>query len=190
MSAWDRLETENDLFVLTGLLFEWLEHLRSPVIGKDAMTYAVIHCDDIEKAMSKVWKFPFNRELFEDFLFFQRSSILKHLFFLHFQISISTAFILEYIIRFLARIKPNLADEDVEDLMRRFSASLTHQTVVIRDIEHPYGKKFNRIRGGTEESMMKFMMKLYRMVGGGLPSYSSATSNSSGKYISNISSRK
>ena len=54
MSAWDRLDTENDLFVLTGLLFEWLEHLRTPVIGKDAMTYVVIHCDDIEKAMSKV----------------------------------------------------------------------------------------------------------------------------------------
>ena len=54
MSAWDRLDTESDLFVLTGLLFEWLEHLRTPVIGKDAMTYVVIHCDDIEKAMSKV----------------------------------------------------------------------------------------------------------------------------------------
>ena len=97
---------------------------------------------------------------------------------------------MEYIIRFLARIKPNLADEDVEDLMRRFSASLTHQTVIVRDIEHPYGKKFNKIRGGTEESMMKFMMKLYRMVGGGLPSYSSATSNSSGKCFSNILSRE
>ena len=54
MSAWDRLDTESDLFVLSGLLFEWLEHLRTPVIGKDAMTYVVIHCDDIEKAMSKV----------------------------------------------------------------------------------------------------------------------------------------
>ena len=54
MSAWNRLDTESDLFVLTGLLFEWLEHLRTPVIGKDAMTYVVIHCDDIEKAMSKV----------------------------------------------------------------------------------------------------------------------------------------
>ena len=63
MSAWDRLDTENDLFVLTGLLFEWLEHLRSPVIGKDAMTYAVIHCDDIEKAMSKVFDFLFNVKL-------------------------------------------------------------------------------------------------------------------------------
>ena len=71
MSAWDRLDTENDLFVLTGLLFEWLEHLRTPVIGKDAMTYVVIHCDDIEKAMSKVGhishNFIFNSEYFVTF---------------------------------------------------------------------------------------------------------------------------
>ena len=62
---------------------------------------------------------------------------------------------MEYLIRFLARIKPSLSDEDVEDLMRRFSASLTHQSVIIREIEHPFNKKFNRLRGGTEESMMK-----------------------------------
>ena len=54
MSAWDRLDTENDLFVLTGLLLEWLEHLKTPALGKDAITYVVIHCDDVELAMSKV----------------------------------------------------------------------------------------------------------------------------------------
>ena len=100
---------------------------------------------------------------------------------LQFQISISTAFIMEYLIRFLARIKPSLSDEDVEDLMRRFSASLTHQSVIIREMEHPFNKKFNRLRGGTEESMMKFMMKLYRMVGGG-----SVTSTSSGKFVTSL----
>ena len=85
---------------------------------------------------------------------------------------------MEYLIRFLARIKPSLSDEDVEDLMRRFSASLTHQQVLIRNVEHPYAKKFPRLRGGTEESMMKFMMKLYRMVGGG----SRTTSTVSGRF--------
>ena len=54
MSAWDRLDTENDLFVLCGLLLEWLEHLRTPALGKDAITYVVIHCDNVETAMSKV----------------------------------------------------------------------------------------------------------------------------------------
>ena len=87
MSAWDRLDTENDLFVLTGLLFEWLEHLRSPVIGKDAMTYAVIHCDDIEKAMSKVFDFLFNVKLrcFSFWFLFCRKNISKQLFSLIFR---------------------------------------------------------------------------------------------------------
>ena len=181
MSAWNRLDTESDLFVLTGLLFEWLEHLRTPVIGKDAMTYVVIHCDDIEKAMSKVniknLSKGKNQQNYILLLSLQHKTKSNGCF-LYFQISISTAFILEYLIRFLARIKPSLSDEDVEDLMRRFSASLTHQSVIIREMEHPFTKKFNRLRGGTEESMMKFMMKLYRMVGGG-----SVTSNSSGKFV-------
>ena len=55
MSAWDRLDTESDLFVLTALLLEWLEHLKSPALGKDAITYVVIHCDNVELAMSKVY---------------------------------------------------------------------------------------------------------------------------------------
>ena len=54
MSAWDRLDTENDLFVLTGLLLEWLEHLKTPVLGKDGITYVVIHCDNVEAAIRKV----------------------------------------------------------------------------------------------------------------------------------------
>ena len=51
--------------------------------------------------------------------------------------------------------------------MRRLSASLNQQTAAIRNIEHPAGKKFPKLRGGTEESTLKFMMKLYHMVGGG-----------------------
>ena len=33
-SAWDRLETETNLALLTNLLLEWLEHLKTPVIDK------------------------------------------------------------------------------------------------------------------------------------------------------------
>ena len=69
--------------------------------------------------------------------------------------------------RFVARLKPNLSETDAEDVMRRLSASLNQQTAAIRNIEHPAGKKFPKLRGGTEESTLKFMMKLYRMVGGG-----------------------
>jgi hypothetical protein len=34
LSAWDRLETETNLFVLTGLLLYWLEHLKSPILDQ------------------------------------------------------------------------------------------------------------------------------------------------------------
>ena len=33
-SAWDRLETETNLSLLSLLLMEWLEHLKTPVIDK------------------------------------------------------------------------------------------------------------------------------------------------------------
>ncbi len=34
LSAWDRLETETNLFVLTGILLGWLEHLKSPILDQ------------------------------------------------------------------------------------------------------------------------------------------------------------
>ena len=33
-SAWDRLETETNLALLSSLLLEWLEHLKTPIIDK------------------------------------------------------------------------------------------------------------------------------------------------------------
>ena len=59
-----------------------------------------------------------------------------------------------------------MSETDAEDLMRRLSASLTLQTVVIRNVEHPAGKKFPKLRGGTEDSTLKYMKKLYVMVAG------------------------
>jgi hypothetical protein len=86
-------------------------------------------------------------------------------------------------VRFVARLRPVLSEADVEDLMRRLSASLSQQTVGIRNIEHPAGKKFPKLRGGTEESTLKFMMKLYHMVGGGTASTSNNTIHGKNKII-------
>ena len=33
-SAWDRLESETHLTLLSSLLLEWLEHLKTPIIDK------------------------------------------------------------------------------------------------------------------------------------------------------------
>lgn len=48
LSAWDRIDTETNLFTLTSLLYEWMEHLKRPILDKEGITYVVIHCDDIE----------------------------------------------------------------------------------------------------------------------------------------------
>ena len=73
---------------------------------------------------------------------------------------------MEYLVRFVARLRPKLSESDAADLMRRLAGSLTQQSVVIRNEEHPAGKKFPKLRGGTEDSTLKFMMKLYHIVSG------------------------
>ena len=32
--TWSQLDTETDIGVLSALLFEWMEHLKSPILGK------------------------------------------------------------------------------------------------------------------------------------------------------------
>ncbi|TRY78080.1 hypothetical protein TCAL_10411 [Tigriopus californicus] len=127
-SAWDKLETETNLFVLTALLLEWLEHLKSPVLNKDGITYVVIRCDNIDAALRKL--------------------------------PIHVCYILEYIVRFVARLQP-LKRSQSENLMKRFVAALTHQSLSIEGKTYPGGKGFQKLRGGTSESTMKFLMKLF-----------------------------
>ena len=52
-SSWDKIDMETDLFVLTALLLEWMEHLKSPILDRDGITYVVIHCDNIEAALKR-----------------------------------------------------------------------------------------------------------------------------------------
>ena len=128
LSAWDRLDTETNVWVLTALLYEWLEHLRLPILDKDSITYLVIHCDNLEVALKKL--------------------------------PTHVAFILEYLVRFVARLKP-LERSALQDVLRRLLAALTHQCIVIQNVSHPSGKKFPKLRGGTAESSLKFLLKFY-----------------------------
>ncbi len=132
MSAWDRIDTETNLFVLTALLLEWLEHLRQPILDKDGITYVVIHCDNIDAALKR---------------------LPNHV-----------CYILEYLIRFVARLRPLTKDKS-ENLMCRLMAALTHQCIVIDDKQYPSKmKSFPKLRGGTADSTKKFMMKLFDIV--------------------------
>ena len=131
LSSWDRIETETDLFVLTSLLLEWLEHLKSPVLDRDGITYIVIRADDVEAALRK---------------------LPNHL-----------CYIVEYLIRFVARLQP-LPRQHSENLLRRFMAALTHQSTIIDGKSYPIGKKFPKLRGGTGDSTIKFMMLIFDSV--------------------------
>ncbi|XP_042238188.1 protein tyrosine phosphatase domain-containing protein 1-like isoform X3 [Homarus americanus] len=53
-SAWEKLKTETNLYLLTGLLFTWLEHLRTPVLGVDALSYIVLASSKPEVCLRKL----------------------------------------------------------------------------------------------------------------------------------------
>lgn len=77
------------------------------------------------------------------------------------KLSSHVSYILEYLIRFVVRLKPGLDRDKVESLLMRFVASLTHQSVTINGINYPHAKlKFPKLRGGTADSTLKFMLKL------------------------------
>ncbi|XP_043192113.1 protein tyrosine phosphatase domain-containing protein 1-like [Amphibalanus amphitrite] len=52
-SAWEKLGTETDLKVLTGLLFTWLEHLKTPILDKEYLTYIVLAPGKIDYCFTK-----------------------------------------------------------------------------------------------------------------------------------------
>jgi protein tyrosine phosphatase domain-containing protein 1 len=53
-SAWTRLQMEKNLYVLTGLLYDWLEHLRVPVLSRDDLSYIVILGNQPEACLKKI----------------------------------------------------------------------------------------------------------------------------------------
>ncbi|KAJ9575419.1 hypothetical protein L9F63_025631, partial [Diploptera punctata] len=52
-SAWTRLQVEKNLYVLTALLFDWLEHLRVPILSRDDLSYIVILGSQPEVCLKK-----------------------------------------------------------------------------------------------------------------------------------------
>ena len=74
-----------------------MEHLKNPILDRNGITYVVIHCDNVEAALSR---------------------LPNHV-----------GYILEYLIRFVIRLQ--LEPGQMENLMMRFVATLTHQCVEI-----------------------------------------------------------
>lgn len=127
-AAWNKLDTETDIGVLSALLFEWLEHLKSPILDRNGITFVVIHCDDVEAALQR---------------------LPSHV-----------CYILEYLVRFVSRLKLKTEEEN-KALCMRIVAALTHQSVTINGVNFPDAKLgFPKLRGGTSDSTLKFMLKL------------------------------
>ncbi|XP_045137368.1 protein tyrosine phosphatase domain-containing protein 1-like [Portunus trituberculatus] len=55
-SAWEKLNAETSLPLLTGLLYTWLEHLKAPVLGVDALSYIVLAASRPEVCLRKLDK--------------------------------------------------------------------------------------------------------------------------------------
>ncbi|XP_069693915.1 protein tyrosine phosphatase domain-containing protein 1-like [Periplaneta americana] len=53
-STWTRLQVEKNLYVLTGLLYDWLEHLRVPILSRDDLSYIVILGNHPETCLKKL----------------------------------------------------------------------------------------------------------------------------------------
>ncbi|XP_041080113.1 protein tyrosine phosphatase domain-containing protein 1 isoform X3 [Polyodon spathula] len=56
--AWDRICTERDPFVLSGLMWSWLEQLKEPVITKEDIQSLVQKCDNPDEAIYTLEKGP------------------------------------------------------------------------------------------------------------------------------------
>ncbi|XP_008412303.1 protein tyrosine phosphatase domain-containing protein 1 [Poecilia reticulata] len=57
-SAWERLCTERDPFILTGLMWSWLEHLKEPIISIKDVEALNPHNTNAETALNKLGQAP------------------------------------------------------------------------------------------------------------------------------------
>lgn len=108
-TAWQRLQMETDLDILSGLLFEWLETLKHPLLDVDSLSYIVVWSSKPERCLEKLPS--------------------------------CNRYLLEYILRFIIRLRPMTA-ENQSSITKRFIASLTQQTIWIKNAFYPSSKYY------------------------------------------------
>lgn len=54
LGAWSRLTKEKNLYVLTSLVYYWLEHLRVPLLTSEELTTVVLHAADARATLRKL----------------------------------------------------------------------------------------------------------------------------------------
>nr|XP_050853107.1 protein tyrosine phosphatase domain-containing protein 1-like isoform X2 [Vespula vulgaris] len=130
-TAWQRLELETDLDVLFGLLFEWLETLKHPVLDMDSLSYIVVWSSKPERCFEKIPSF--------------------------------SRYLLEYLLRFVSRLRP-MTGESQSLVTRRFVASMTQQTVWMKNSFRPSNKNFPKLRRGTAGKINEFFIRAMSLI--------------------------
>lgn len=103
---------ETDLDILSGLLFEWLETLKHPLLDVDSLSYIVVWSSKPERCLEKLPS--------------------------------CNRYLLEYILRFIIRLRPMTA-ENQSFITKRFIATLTQQTIWIKNAFYPSSKYYKKI---------------------------------------------
>lgn len=108
-TAWQRLELETNLEILSTLLFEWLEGLKHPLLDVDSLSYIVAWSSKPQRCLGKL--------------------------------SVCTRYLLEYLLRFVTRLRP-VTSESQSLITKRLMAALTQQTIWIKNSFHPSSMYF------------------------------------------------
>ncbi|KAI4491255.1 hypothetical protein M0802_010289 [Mischocyttarus mexicanus] len=130
-TSWQRLELETDLDVLFGLLYEWLETLKNPILDVDNLSYIVVWSSKPERCFEKIPS--------------------------------SSRYLLEYLLRFISRLRP-LTGESQSLVTRRFVGAMTQQTVWIKDSFRPSNKNFPKLRRGTAGKINEFFIRAMNLI--------------------------
>ncbi|KAL1493369.1 hypothetical protein ABEB36_011435 [Hypothenemus hampei] len=73
------------------------------------------------------------------------------------------SYLIEYILKFVSKLQP-ISEESLENLLKRFLASLSKSTIVIRSNPIPSGKGFKRMGDGTLACSLNFFKSLLEIV--------------------------
>ncbi|XP_018406319.1 PREDICTED: protein tyrosine phosphatase domain-containing protein 1-like, partial [Cyphomyrmex costatus] len=130
-TAWQRLELESNLELLSALLFEWLESLKHPLLDVDSLSYIVVWSSKPQRCLEKL--------------------------------SVCTRYLLEYLLRFITRLRPVTA-ESQSLITKRLMAALTQQTIWIKNYFHPPHKHFQKLRRGTAGKLNEFFIRLMNLI--------------------------
>ncbi|XP_076544220.1 uncharacterized protein LOC143305266 [Osmia lignaria lignaria] len=130
-TAWQRLQMETDLDILSGLLFEWLETVKHPLLDVDSLSYIVVWSSKPQRCLEKL--------------------------------PTSNRYLLEYLLRFVSRLRPMTA-ESQSLITKRFMAALTQQSIWIRSSFYPASKNFQKLRRGTAAKLNEFFIRLMNLI--------------------------